>query len=100
VNEARHLDARDSLYATEAVMDYAPEELLPKITARLLAINSADDDVNPAVLNTVGPAVAKILPATYVLLTLDLTTRGHYTYLQAAKWSCNLVHLMAGQKPG
>ncbi|WP_158742187.1 alpha/beta fold hydrolase [Acidisphaera sp. L21] len=100
VDNARHADARDSVYATEAVMDYAPEDLLPRITTHLLAINSADDDVNPAVLNTVGPAVAKIPGAHYVLLPADLTTRGHYTYEQAAKWSRYLVELMAGQTPG
>ena len=44
---AKRTDPRDSVYATEAVMDYAPEPLLPRIKARLVAINSADDDVNP-----------------------------------------------------
>jgi homoserine O-acetyltransferase len=95
VAEARKSDARDALYATEAVEDYAPEPLLSKIRAKLLAINSADDDVNPAVLNTVGPAVAKIPGAEYVLVPADLTTRGHYTYLQAAKWSSHLATLLA-----
>ena len=76
-------------------MDYAPEPLLPRIKARLVAINSADDDVNPAVLDTVGPAVARIPGARYVLIPADLTTRGHYTYEQAAKWSSNLTALMA-----
>jgi homoserine O-acetyltransferase len=92
---ARNVDARDSVYATEAVMDYAPEPLLPRIKAKLLAINSADDDVNPPVLNTVGPAVAKIPGAQYVLIPADLTTRGHYTYEQAAKWSHHLAELLA-----
>lgn len=91
---ARHADARDTLYATEAVMDYAPEPLLPRIRAKLTAINSADDDVNPPVLDTVGPAVAKIPGAKYVLLPADLTTRGHYTYEQAAKWSRHLAELL------
>ena len=100
MDNARSIDARDSVYATEAVMDYAPEDLLPKITTHLLAINSADDDVNPAVLNTVGPAVAKIPGAAYVLLPADLTTRGHYTYEQAAKWSRYLAPLMAAATPG
>ena len=92
---AKRADARDAVYATEAVMDYAPEPLLPRIKARLMAINSADDDVNPPVLNTVGPAVAAIPGASYVLLPADLTTRGHYTYEQAAKWSAHLKTLMA-----
>jgi homoserine O-acetyltransferase len=95
LENAKRADARDTVYATEAVMDYAPEPLLPRIKARLTAINSADDDVNPPVLNTVGPAVARIPGAKYVLLPADLTTRGHYTYFQAAKWSSYLADLIA-----
>ena len=93
---AQRADARDTVYATEAVMDYAPEPLLPRIRARLLAVNSADDDVNPPALDTVGPAVSRIAGARYVLIPSDLTTRGHYTYEQAAKWSAHLAALMAG----
>lgn len=94
VAEARKADARDALYSTEAVEDYAPEPLLPAIRAKLLAINSADDDVNPPALDTVGPAVAKIPGARYVLIPADLTTRGHYTYLQAARWAPYLAELL------
>jgi homoserine O-acetyltransferase len=92
---AKRTDARDSVYATEAVMDFAPESLLPRIKAHLVAINSADDDVNPAALNTVGPAVAAIPGAKYVLIPADLTTRGHYTYEQAVKWAPHLAALLA-----
>jgi homoserine O-acetyltransferase len=99
LENAKHADARDTVYATEAVMDYAPEPLLPAIKARLTAINSADDDVNPPVLNTVGPAVARIPNAHYVLIPADLTTRGHYTYFQAAKWSVHLAELLADSRP-
>jgi homoserine O-acetyltransferase/O-succinyltransferase len=95
VENARRQDARDTLYATEAVEDYAPEPLLPNIKAKLLAINSADDDVNPEALGTVAPAVAKIPGARYVLLPADITTRGHYTYFQAVKWSHYLADLLA-----
>ena len=94
VEAARRSDARDALYATEAVMDYAPEPLLPKILARLLAINSADDNVNPAELDNVAPAVARIPGARFVLLPADATTRGHYTYEQAAKWAPWLASLL------
>ena len=94
LDNARRADARDTLYATEAVMDYAPEPLLPAIKARLTAVNFADDDINPPVLNTVGPAVAKIPGAKYVLIPADLTTRGHYTYEQPTKWSSHLNELL------
>jgi homoserine O-acetyltransferase len=95
VENARNADPRDALYATEAVMDYAPEPLLPKIRAKLLAINSADDNVNPPELENIAPAVASIPGAKFVLLPADDTTRGHYTYEQAAKWSKHLAELLA-----
>lgn len=90
MDNARRLDARDSVYATEAVMDYAPEPLLPHIKARILAINSADDDVNPPSLNTTAPVIARLRGSQFLLIPADLTTRGHYTYEQAAKWAQTL----------
>ena len=40
-------DANDTLYALESSRDYDPGPALEQITAPLLAINSADDLVNP-----------------------------------------------------
>jgi len=40
-------DANDYLYALEASADYDPSPGLERITAPLLAINSADDLINP-----------------------------------------------------
>ena len=40
-------DANDVLYALEASHDYDPGPNLEKIRAQLLAINSADDLINP-----------------------------------------------------
>src|SRR5476651_2605887 len=40
-------DANDLLYALEASRDYDPSSQLERITAPLLAINSADDFINP-----------------------------------------------------
>jgi len=52
-------DANDFLYAFEASRDYDPSGALEKIQAPLLAINSADDVVNP--LNTVWVLVTAFL---------------------------------------
>ena len=94
VADARRLDANDALYSTEAVMDYAPEPLLPRIRARVLAINSADDQVNPAELGVMEPAIAAIPGARYLLVPGSAATRGHYTYEQAALWKAALVEAM------
>ncbi|MCW5736007.1 MAG: alpha/beta fold hydrolase [Enhydrobacter sp.] len=79
-------DANDQLYATEAVMDYDPAPLLGKITARLLAINFADDAVNPPELGVVEPAIRQIPGARFVLVPASAETHGHFTHLQAAIW--------------
>src|SRR5262249_58018729 len=46
-NWIRNNDANDQLYALEASFDYDPGPNLEKITAPLIAVNSADDLVNP-----------------------------------------------------
>ena len=92
--DAGRLDANDALYATEAVMDYAPEASLPRIRARLVAINSADDDVNPASLHVMEPAVAGIPGARYVLVPATAETRGHFTYEQAVFWKAALAEAL------
>src|SRR5581483_8635679 len=83
VERARKLDANNQLYATEAVMDYDPSPLLEKIKAPLLAINSADDEVNPPELGVVEPAVKRIPGARFVLIPAGENTNGHYTYFLA-----------------
>jgi homoserine O-acetyltransferase len=95
VEDARKQDANDVLYATEAVMDYAPEPLLPRIRARVLAINSADDGVNPPELGVTAGAVAQIPGARFVLIPISSATRGHLTYEQAAVWKAELVRGLA-----
>jgi homoserine O-acetyltransferase len=79
-------DANDQLYATEAVIGYNPEPELGKITARLLAINFADDEVNPPELDVVEPALRKIKGAQFVLVPASKDTHGHFTHLRAAIW--------------
>jgi homoserine O-acetyltransferase len=84
-------DANDQLWATEAVMGYNPAPELGKITARLLAINFADDEVNPPELGVVEPAIAKIKGAKFVLVPAGPETHGHFTHLRAAIWKPHLA---------
>lgn len=84
-------DANDQLYAIEAVMDYDPAPLLGKITAKLLAINFADDAVNPPELGVVEPAIRRIPGARFVLVPASAETHGHFTHLQAAIWKPHLA---------
>ncbi len=86
VAAAAHGDANDQLWAIEAVIGYNPAPELGKITARLLAINFADDEVNPPELGVVEPAIAKIKGAQFVLVPASAQTHGHFTHLRAAIW--------------
>ena len=94
VEEARKRDANDQLYAIESVMDYDPSKDLGKIRARLLAINFADDEVNPPELGVVGPAIARIRGARHVVVPASPDSHGHYSYQRAALWKSYLVDLM------
>ena len=67
-------------------MDYDPAPLLGKITAKLLAINFADDAVNPPELGVVEPAIRQIRGAKFVLVPASAETHGHFTHLRAAIW--------------
>ena len=96
VDRARKGDANDRLYQVEASMDYDPSDGLDRISARLLAINFADDELNPPQLGVMEPAIAQIPAAEYVLIPAGDTTHGHYSTLHAALWSPPLAGFLAG----
>jgi homoserine O-acetyltransferase/O-succinyltransferase len=99
VEEASKADANDTLYGIEAVEDYNPAPDLHKIKAKLMAINSADDEANPAALHVMEPAIAKIPGARYVLIPQSPETHGHYTHLRAAIWKPYLVEFLKTLPP-
>jgi homoserine O-acetyltransferase/O-succinyltransferase len=96
---ASKLDANNQLYAIEAVMDYDPSPDLEKIKARLLAINFADDEVNPPELGVVEREIKRIPGARFVLVPASERTHGHYTYNLAALWKQHLVDFMKELPP-
>ena len=59
-SDAQKADANNRLYQIESTMDYDPSADLEKIKARLLAINFADDAVNPPELGVLEAGVARI----------------------------------------
>jgi homoserine O-acetyltransferase len=99
VEGARKLDANNQLYAIEAVMDYDPSKDLEKIKARLLAINFADDEVNPPELGVVERGIKRIAGARFVLVPASDQTHGHYTYNLAALWKQHLIDFMKELPP-
>jgi homoserine O-acetyltransferase len=94
VDEARKNDANNQLYAIEAVMDYDPSKDLEKIRARLLAINFADDALNPPELEVMEPAIRRIGHAKHVIVPARPESHGHYSYFHAALWKSHLAEFM------
>jgi homoserine O-acetyltransferase len=82
-------DANDILYQWSASSDYNPAPGLEKIHAALLAINSADDERNPAELGLMEPAIKRI-NARYYLIPASSETRGHGTVGMAKLWKQQL----------
>ena len=88
-------DANDMLYAFDASRDYDPSPQLENIRARVLAINSADDVVNPPELGLMEPLVARVPHARYVLLPITPETRGHGTHSLPAVWKPYLAAFLS-----
>ena len=82
----RSIDANDMLYAFDASRNYDPSAALAKITAPLLAINSADDEVNPPELGIMERLMPQVKHGRYLLLPISPLTRGHGTHTVAAAW--------------
>ncbi len=89
-------DANDVLYQYSAGRDYNPLPDLEKIRARVLAINSADDERNPPELHLVEHAMARIKNGRYVLIPLGPYGRGHGTASNAKLWKEHLAELLSG----
>jgi homoserine O-acetyltransferase len=97
----RTIDANDMLYAFEASRDYDPPPQLERVTAPLLAINSADDLVNPPELGLMERLIPRVRHGRYVLIPTSDRTRGHGTHSVPAVWKSYLIEfLRTTERPG
>lgn len=94
-----HMDANDLIYQFDSSRDYDPSPHLEKITAPLLAINSADDQVNPPELGILELEIQKVPNGRAVLLPITDETRGHGTHSIPAIWGPLLEELLAKTQP-
>jgi homoserine O-acetyltransferase len=92
--ETKALDANDVLYAVEASHDYDPGPALGKISAPLVAVNSADDLINPPELEILEREIARVRHGRAVVLPFSQKTRGHGTHTLAALWKQYLTELL------
>ena len=87
-------DANDFLYQFEASRDYDPSGKLDKIRAALIAVNSADDQVNPPELGIVDSLISRVPRGRFVLIPISDRTRGHGTHSLPAIWKDHLAELL------
>jgi homoserine O-acetyltransferase len=88
------MDASDVLYAVRASEDYDPAPGLAKIRAPLLAVNFADDLINPPDLGVLEREIKQVRRGRAVLMPETEQTRGHGTHTMAAVWKKYLVTLL------
>lgn len=88
------LDANDMWYAFNASRDYNPYPHLSAIKAPLVAINSADDQVNPPELGLMEEAIRHLSAGKYLLIPTSSATRGHGSHSWPTLWQEHLAALL------
>src|SRR4051812_46611432 len=87
-------DANDVLYALEASRDYDPGPALEKIQAPLLAINFADDLINPPALGILEREIKRVPHGRAIVVPFSEKTRGHGSHTD-----CRALERRAGEVP-
>jgi len=94
-------DANDVLYAVEASWDYDPAPGLEKISAPLMAVNFADDLINPPELGILERETTRVKNGCAITVPASDRTSGHGTHTVASVWKGYLAELLrASEKPG
>jgi homoserine O-acetyltransferase/O-succinyltransferase len=99
-NWVSHNDANDQLYALEASFDYDPGPNLEKIKAPLVAVNSADDLVNPPEIGVLEKEITRVPKGRAVMIPFSDKTAGHGTHTMAAVWKDYLAELLKTSEAG
>jgi homoserine O-acetyltransferase/O-succinyltransferase len=92
-------DANDVLYAVEASRDYDPAPGLEKIKAPLLAINSADDLINPPDQGILEREIKRVKHGQAIVLPESDQTVGHGSHTKARLWKKYLVKFLKRTEP-
>jgi homoserine O-acetyltransferase len=91
---AENRDANDLLYALNASRNYNPEPNLERITAKLTAVNAADDFINPPDLGVMDTLIKRVKNGKFVLLPVSAGTHGHGSGGDPALWKQYLAELL------
>jgi homoserine O-acetyltransferase/O-succinyltransferase len=87
-------DANDFIWAWDSSADYDPAPALEKITATVLAINSADDERNPPETGVTAAAMRRVKNGRLYLIPASPDTTGHLTTGNAAFYAPQLRELL------
>jgi homoserine O-acetyltransferase len=91
-------DANDVLWALESSWDYDPAPALETIRVPLLAVNFADDLINPPELGVLERGIARVPKGRAIVMPFSEKTRGHGSHTLAALWKAYLVELLASSR--
>jgi homoserine O-acetyltransferase/O-succinyltransferase len=86
------------IYQFDASRDYNPAPKLESIKAPLIAINSADDQVNPPELGIVEREIKRVKRGRFILIPISDKTRGHGTHSLPELWKQHLAELLDESK--
>jgi homoserine O-acetyltransferase len=87
-------DANDFIYQWQASHDYDASARLSKIEAKLLAINSVDDERNPPETGVIIDALRQVKNGRLYLIPASVETRGHGTTGSAKFYKQQLEELL------
>jgi homoserine O-acetyltransferase len=90
----RTRDANDVLYAFEASEDYDPSPDLEKIEAPLIAVNFADDLINPTDLGILEREIQRVRRGRAIVIAESPETVGHGSHTKAVLWKQYLAELL------
>jgi homoserine O-acetyltransferase len=94
------MDANDVLYAVDSSRDYDPAPKLDSITAPLLAVNSADDLINPPDLGILERQIKRVKNGQAITIPEGPETQGHGTHTLARVWKDHLEELLERSDAG
>ena len=84
-------DANDYVYQWDSSRDYDASPGLERIKARLLAVNSADDERNPPETGIMAREIKRVDGARLYVIPASEDTRGHGTTMLARFWKDQLA---------
>ncbi|AME27342.1 alpha/beta fold hydrolase [Burkholderia sp. PAMC 26561] len=87
-------DVNDMIWEFDASWDYDPASQLGKITAPLLAVNFADDELNPPTLGVLERAILNVPSGRAVTIEPGPGSRGHQNLRDGRLWAPFVAELM------